>query len=266
MSVTSGADQELTEPDDPSGPLLELLLFGDDGRIERAVQHHLAEAGYRVRRLDQLDELITELRSGGGDAILLAVQELEAPVRDVRSIRAVTPKPILIFHTPDSPHRTLDLLEVGADDLICTNVEEDRPVALRELRIRLASALRLCAARVRPMDGPVLVVADVTLHTDARLVYRGERPVELTRIEFQLLHRLVAAEERVVPYEELLRGVWSENQTDQLGYLRVYMTRLRKRLGWTGSVGPRIRSVRGQGYRLELPQNDVSDQAEASQR
>lgn len=247
-------------PPSPScehGPMLELLVLGDvDGDVVASVESYLAEAGYRVRALDTFDALRSHLAAGAGDAVLMALQHVDRSRDCVIEIRKLTSKPILLFHHPDNVETALELLELGADDLVCHDVQRDRPVALRELRIRLASSLRASALLDREVGGRVLSVADVTLDTATHTVRRGRQVIDLTRIEFQLLHRLMAAVGEIVPHDDLLRGVWSESQTERLSYLRVYMTRLRRHLGWTGDAGPRIQAVRGRGYRLETPTSD----------
>ncbi|WP_298176139.1 response regulator transcription factor [Saccharomonospora sp.] len=127
-------------------------------------------------------------------------------------------------------------LSLGADDYLA------KPFAFPELVARV----RALGRRATPATPPVLVADDVELDPAKRTVYRGGRPVELTRKEFGVLEVLLAAKGAVVSSEELLERVWDENADPFTTTVRVTVMTLRKKLGEPGI----IETVVGSGYRV----------------
>jgi two-component system KDP operon response regulator KdpE len=217
------------------------------------VEHGLQAQGYQVRRCLSDADCLAWVRAGGSDAILVAVDENSDARAIVRQVSGLTPKPILVLRAPGNKAEALELMELGAHDFVCGTLQEEPEEALRELSIRLASALRLAHAH-RVGEGQI-VLDNITIDPSSHTVWKGDKAVDLTRTEYQLLVALAAEPGQLVSYRALLQSVWSDQQRDQLHYLRTYMHRLRVKLGWTRAAdhGPQIVAVRGEGYRILLP-------------
>lgn len=250
MTTTGGSD-------------LEVLLLGlandafDDELVPYMRQH-----GYQVRRFEQPLELVMQVRGGVGCACVLSLRAVDEPVELVQTLRRLTTKPIVILHGADQTELALDLLDLGASDFVCRDIEngKENATALRELRTRLASSLR---ATGNPADASdVLEIGDLRVQVSANRAWRGEVPIALTAIEHRLLVRLLQDVGAIVPHDTLLRDVWSERQEGRREYLRTYASRLRALLGWEGSstAGPQLVGRRGVGYGIVLHRDDPASE------
>jgi DNA-binding response OmpR family regulator len=149
--------------------------------------------------------------------------------------------PVLILTARDGVDDRVLGLDLGADDYLV------KPFALAELLARVRALLR----RGRPSEALRLKVADLELDLVARRVARGDRAVDLTGREFELLEYLLRHQGHLVSREMLARDVWKEPRraTPLDNVIDVQMTRLRKKVDVDGA--PRlIHTVRGVGFVL----------------
>jgi len=235
---------------------IEVMLYAATARqVVEPVREALNSSAYTLRTCDDLEDCLSFLRAGGLDAILLAIDDPGEALAAVRQVSALSPKPILLLQGPKGYCDALDLMERGAHDFVCGDLEDDDRSVLRELRIRLDASLRLALGGQGASEEGRLVVADITIDTVRRRVFKGSHEVALSRLEYKLLVLLAARPGHIVTHEELLRSVWSANQAHRRDYLRTYIARLRRKLGWKASAStePSIGAVRGRGYRLLLP-------------
>ena len=149
--------------------------------------------------------------------------------------------PVLILTARDGVDDRVLGLDLGADDYLV------KPFALPELLARIRALLR----RGRPSDAFRLKAADLELDVVARRVVRGERPVDLTSREFELLEYLLRHQGHLVSREMLARDVWKEPQraTPLDNVIDVQMTRLRRKVDLDGAARL-IHTVRGVGFVL----------------
>jgi two-component system, OmpR family, copper resistance phosphate regulon response regulator CusR len=149
--------------------------------------------------------------------------------------------PVLILTARDGVDDRVLGLDRGADDYLV------KPFALPELLARIRALLR----RGRPSDLLRLKAADLEVDLVARRVTRGERPIELTSREFDLLEYLLRHQGHLVSREMLARDVWKEPRraTPLDNVIDVQMTRLRKKVDLEGPVRL-IHTVRGVGFVL----------------
>jgi DNA-binding response OmpR family regulator len=149
--------------------------------------------------------------------------------------------PVLILTARDGVHDRVLGLDLGADDYLV------KPFALPELLARIRALLR----RGRPTDVLRLKAADLELDLVARQVLRGDRSIELTSREFELLEYLMRHQGHLVSREMLARDVWKEPRraTPLDNVIDVQMTRLRRKIDLDGAVRL-IHTVRGVGFVL----------------
>ena len=150
--------------------------------------------------------------------------------------------PVLILTARDGVDDRVLGLDLGADDYLV------KPFALPELLARIRALLR----RGRPSDVLRLKAADLELDLVARRVVRGDRSIELTSREFDLLEYLMRHQGHLVSREMLARDVWKEPRraTPLDNVIDVQMTRLRRKVDLDGA-GRLIHTVRGVGFVLQ---------------
>ncbi len=150
--------------------------------------------------------------------------------------------PILMLTAKDAPADQVQGLDLGADDYVV------KPFVFEVLLARIRALLRRREGQSAP---EVLRYADVGLDTAARQARRGEREIELTTTEYELLQLFLRNPERVLTRNVLMERVWGYNFEGNFNVLEVYVRYLRTKLEAAGE--PRlIQTVRGAGYVLRV--------------
>ncbi|MFC1974794.1 response regulator [Chloroflexota bacterium] len=137
-------------------------------------------------------------------------------------------------------------LSVGADDYLT------KPFSPRELVARIKAALRRYGKS--PSNGAanqILTFQHVRIDVDARRVWKDDQPVELTTIEFDLLHALAEYPGRVLSREQLLERVWGHDFYGEDRVVDVHLGHIRKKIETDPAHPELIITVRGIGYRFE---------------
>src|ERR671920_496188 len=180
------------------------------------------------------------MNGGGRDPRVLVVEDDDEIAQVLqRSLRLADDVPILMLTARDAVESRVEGLDSGADDYLV------KPFEREELRARLRALLR----RRPPRGSASLVVADLSLNPDTHEVKRGERTVELTQCEFELLEYLMRNERIVVPRQRLLEEVWGYDPFAATNTIEVFISNLRRKLEAGGE--PRLlHTIRGAGYVL----------------
>jgi len=182
------------------------------------------------------------------DVVLLDIGLPETDGFEVlRQIRAFSDVPVVMLTAHDDSIEKVKGLELGADDYVT------KPFNHLELMARVKAVLRRLdmpapASRVPSFRARDLEV-DFARH-EARL--RGQR-LDLTPTEYKLLYHLVRNAGHVLEHGTLLAKVWGREYIDEVDYIRVYIRRLREKLGDDPEDPRYIRTVRGVGYRAITP-------------
>ncbi len=135
----------------------------------------------------------------------------------------------------------VEALDAGADDYVT------KPFAADELLARIRALGRRTPSAT---EEPVVSFGDVTVDLAARMVTRAGSPVRLTPTEWRLLEVLVRNPGRLVTRETLLTEVWGPQYTSDTGYLRLYLSQLRKKLEVESSAPQHLVTEAGMGYRF----------------
>jgi two-component system response regulator MprA len=217
-----------------------VLVVEDDADIAGVLRRALGMEGYDVRVAGDGESALAESGVFEPDAVVL---DLGLPRLDgvevCRRLRANGDVPILILTARDTLDSRVAGLDSGADDYLVKPFERD------ELLARLRALLR----RRPPRGSAYLVAGDLRLNPGSREVFRGERQVDLTSREFELLEHLLRNERLVVSRQALLDEVWGYHPFAETNTVDVFVSNLRRKLEEGGE--PRIlHTVRGAGYVL----------------
>jgi len=217
-----------------------VLVVEDDTDIAGVLRRSLDKEGYDVRLAGDGEAAIEEAGDFEPDAVVL---DLGLPRLDgvevCRRLRQDGDVPILILTARDALEARVEGLDSGADDYLVKPFERD------ELLARLRALLR----RRPPRGSAYLVVGDLRLNPDTHQVTRGERDLELTAREFELLEHLMRNERIVVSRQALLDEVWGYHPFAETNTVDVFISNLRRKLE-AGGEDRLLHTVRGAGYVL----------------
>jgi DNA-binding response OmpR family regulator len=217
-----------------------VLVVEDDEDIAQALQRSLRMEGYEVRAVADGKAALEQGRSFMPDLVILDLGLPEIDGVDVaRSLRADDDVPILILTARDALESRVEGLDAGADDYLV------KPFERQELLARMRALLR----RRPPRGSAPLRVGDLSLNADTHEVTRGERSIELTQREFELLEYLMRNERIVISRQRLLDEVWGYDPFSTTNTIEVFVSNLRRKL--EAEDEPRLlHTIRGAGYVL----------------
>jgi len=217
-----------------------VLVVEDDTDIAGVLRRSLDKEGYDVRLAGDGEAAIEEAGVFEPDAVVL---DLGLPRLDgvevCRRLREEGDVPILILTARDALEARVEGLDSGADDYLVKPFERD------ELLARLRALLR----RRPPRGSAYMVVGDLRLNPDTHQVTRGERDLDLTAREFELLEHLMRNERIVVSRQALLDEVWGYHPFAETNTVDVFISNLRRKLE-AGGEDRLLHTVRGAGYVL----------------
>ena len=217
-----------------------ILVVDDDPNILKVVQRGLGFEGYRVQVAVSGEDALVAARENEPDLIIL---DLMLPGVDgievCRRLRGGLNTPILMLTARDAVRDKIAGLEAGADDYLA------KPFVFDELVARVRALLRRAAP-----DGPeILRLADLELDTGTREVRRGDREIQLTAREYELLEFLMRHPRQVLTRDLIFERVWGYDFLGESNVIDVHVRALREKLEAGGE--PRcIQTVRGAGYAL----------------
>ena len=217
-----------------------MLVVEDDRDIADVLRRSLGMDGYEVRLSADGEAALADAPDFAPDAVVLDLGLPKLDGVDVcRRLRADGDVPILMLTARDALDARVAGLDAGADDYLV------KPFERAELLARLRALLRR-----RPPRGSAYVVAgDLRVNPDTREATRGDRDLELTSREFELLEHLMRNERLVVSRDQLLEEVWEYGPYAETNTIDVFVSNLRRKLEAGGE--PRIlHTVRGSGYVL----------------
>jgi DNA-binding response OmpR family regulator len=224
-----------------------ILIVDDEPPIVDLLSYNLKQAHYEVVIARDGQQALDQARQEQPDLIIL---DLMLPKLDglevCRTLRRERDVPIIMLTARDAEIDRVVGLELGADDYVV------KPFSVRELMVRVKNVLRRTADLV-PDDKPgVAQAGSLTVDATRHEAHLSEAELDLTALEFQLIHAFVRHAGQVLSREQLVEQVWGY---DYLGDLRVVdaaVKRLRAKLRQAAPETELIATVRGVGYKLEL--------------
>lgn len=225
---------------------MKILIIEDEPKTGSYLKQGLTEAGFVVDLIrDGLDGLHMAL----SESYALVILDVMLPTLDgwnvLKGIRkAGKDSPVLMLTARDHVEDRVKGLELGADDYLI------KPFAFAELLARVRTLLRRGGKSKEP---DVLQTADLELNLLRRRVTRNGHQINLTAKEFALLELLLRRQGEVLPRSLIASQVWDMNFDSDTNVIEVAMRRLRAKID--DDFEPKlIRTVRGMGYVLEVPE------------
>jgi two-component system response regulator MprA len=218
-----------------------VLVVEDDQDIADVLRRSLRNEGYEVRTSGDGAEALDVAAGFMPDLVVL---DLGLPGMDgvevCRQLRSDGDVPILMLTARAETEDRVEGLDSGADDYLV------KPFERQELLARIRALLR----RRPPRGAASLEVGDLQLNPDTREVRRGEREIELTNREFELLEFLMRNQRLVVSRERLLDEVWGYDPMAATNTIDVFVSNLRRKLE-AGEEPRLLHTKRGAGYVLK---------------
>ena len=216
-----------------------ILVIDDDPAVTSVLKRGLSYEGFAVETAKSGVEGLVSARERPPDLVILDVMMPGLSGFEVlqRLRTADDNLPVLMLTAKDAPNDQVQGLEAGADDYVI------KPFTFEVLLARVRSLLRR-----RRLDHPqVLRFADLTLDTGSYIVYRGQREVPLTSLEFKVLQEFLLHPRQVLSKDVLLDRVWGYDFDGNV--VEVYVKQLRQKLE-TGGEPRLIQTIRNAGYVL----------------
>jgi len=221
-----------------------VLAIDDEPGLLRLLRTQLSSEGFRVVTASHGEEAMTIAEEQRPDIVLLDLMMPGMSGLDVMSaLRARSDVPIVLLTAKGDDQDKVRGLEMGADDYLA------KPFSPEELFARIRAVLR---RSVRGPEGEHVVrTRDQEIDLQRRTVRRNGRAVQLTRTEWQLLQVLATSPGKVLLNSELLIKVWGPEYRDDLQYLRVWVSRLRRKLEDDPAHPALIKTFQGIGYMFD---------------
>jgi two-component system alkaline phosphatase synthesis response regulator PhoP len=220
-----------------------ILVIDDDASISKLVSDILSEEGFSVITASCGEEGIKKVHRSKPDLIIL---DLRLPdmngfqiCQTLKKDKNVSDIPIIMLTVKSTKSSTVAGLEMGADDYIV------KPFNQEELIARVKTVLRRAGGGEKVEE--ILTYKDILLNLDKHTVFIKDKKIDLTPIEFNLLHILIKKKGHVLNRNFLLETVWGYEYFGTTRTVDVHIGRLREKLAHLGEM---IETVEGVGYRL----------------
>ena len=220
-----------------------ILVVDDERRIVEILQAYLERDGYRVIAAYDGRSALELARSDSPDLIILDLMLPEVSGWDVcRELRRESDVPVIMLTARDDTTDKIIGLELGADDYVT------KPFDPKEIISRVRAVLRRGEGKV--VSKATLNVGEIMIDTEKRLVRRGDRKIELTPIEFELLRVMAETPGRVYSRMQLLDKVQGDAYEGYERTIDSHIKNLRKKLELDPEHPKYISTVYGVGYKL----------------
>ena len=235
-------------PETVNDPRKLIFVVEDDEDICRLVRHHLHSAGYEVMSFPTGSFVVSEgLRTHPAlfvlDVMLPGINGFDL-CRQIRQTESLSKVPIIFLTARVGEADRVKGLELGGDDYVI------KPFSPRELVARVRTVLR---RREEPAESEALQLGALEIDPASMTLRVQGRSVPTTAREFRLLEYLATHRSRVFTRDQLLDAVWKETVAVTPRSVDVYVRRLREKIEADSSNPQYLKTVRGIGYRFEVP-------------
>ncbi|KPL20666.1 MAG: transcriptional regulator [Anaerolineae bacterium SM23_84] len=226
---------------------MRILVVDDDPPSVKMISFLLREEGYEVVSADNGESALELVDREAPDLVILDVMMPHLDGFEVcRRIRQKQDVPVIFLSAKGETVDKVAGLELGADDYLA------KPFEPSELLARVKAVTRRAAAAAGEESQTLLTVADLTVDPlTNQVIFADGSTVELTPIEFRLLHCLMRNAGRILSHDLLMSTVWGYNYEGYSNQIAVYIRRLRMKIEADPNQPKRLVTVRGLGYKFE---------------
>ena len=226
---------------------MRILVVDDDPPSVKMISFLLREEGYEVVSADNGESALELVDREAPDLVILDVMMPHLDGFEVcRRIRQKQDVPVIFLSAKGETVDKVAGLELGADDYLA------KPFEPSELLARVKAVTRRAAAAAGEESQTLLTVADLTVDPlTNQAIFTDGSTVELTPIEFRLLHCLMRNAGRILSHDLLMSTVWGYNYEGYSNQIAVYIRRLRMKIEADPNQPKRLVTVRGLGYKFE---------------
>ena len=221
---------------------MKVLIADDDPQLVRALRITLAAHGYDVVAAPDGAAAIALAAKEHPDVVMLdlGMPRLDG-VQVIEALRGWSTAPIIVVSGRTGSADKVEALDAGADDYVT------KPFQIDELLARLRALSRRAVAA---SGAPVVSFGDVVIDLSTKTVTRAGERVHLTPTEWRILEFLARNAGSLVTRQSLLKDIWGTEQVVDTGYLRLYVSQLRKKLEADPAHPAHLLTESGMGYRL----------------
>ncbi len=222
---------------------MKVLIAEDDVELLDLLTYALRREGYGIVGAIDGQQALNRMESDEPDFVLLDVNLPKLNGFEVcRHIRNKSNVPIIMVTGLDEEEHVLRGLRVGADDYVT------KPFSAKELSARMRAVLRRSQSHPNHEPQSELRIGDLVLDLQSHEARRGDRAVQLTRLEFRIIYILAMNPGRVIPYSRLVEYAWGYDGGDS-SLLKTHICHIRDKL-CLSTERDGIRAVPGVGYSL----------------
>jgi DNA-binding response OmpR family regulator len=225
-----------------------ILVVDDEPSIVKSIQYSLEKEGYQVATAADGHAAVEVARREKPNLVILDVMLPNQDGYEVcRQIRAEMPIPIIMLTAKGEEIDKVVGLEIGADEYVT------KPFSLRELLARVKALLRLVARyqEVKQAQPDRIEIGDLVIDLTRHEVTLGQKVLNLTLKEYELLKLMAMNANKVLSREFLIEQVWGYDFTGEGRTVDVHIHWLREKIEKDPNNPMRIQTVRGVGYRFE---------------
>jgi two-component system KDP operon response regulator KdpE len=224
-----------------------VLVIDDEPQIRRAVRRALAALPADTLEAATAAEGLALAAARRPDLVILDLGLPDATgIAVCRELRRWSRVPLLVLSARNAESQKVALLNAGADDYMT------KPFGMDELTARVRAQLRRVEGERIPWAEPMVRAGTLTIDLRSRTVTRGDTPVHLTPIEWELLRTFVRHAGRTLTHRLLFDSVWQRSHGNAQQYLRVHITNLRRKIEINPASPELILTEPGVGYRCTI--------------
>ena len=222
-----------------------ILIADDEEKIRELLRLYLEKDGYQV----------LEAADGQSALSLLEKEQIDMALLDVmmpgmdgyhvsKRLREYSNIPVMILSAKNQDADKILGLDLGADDYLAKPFNPMEAMARINSNIRRFYSLGAKSEKLKQLE-----VKDLRLDTEACVVYRNDRPIDLTSVEYKMMRMFMEYPGKVFTKQQIYEEVWGEEYAIADNNIMVCISRLRAKLSEDGNAY--IKTIRGLGYRLE---------------
>lgn len=221
-----------------------ILVVDDEEDLCEILQFNLESEGFAVDIANSAEEALKVLRDDHELILLDVMMEGMSGFKMAEKVRKDLHLdiPIIFLTAKDTENDMLTGFSLGGDDYI------SKPFSIKEVTARVKAVLKRAGAQNVPEKPKTIEIGELVIDLTGKNVFLKEKPVQLTKKEFEILCMMAKAPNRIFSREDILGRVWQEDGYVLERTVDVHITRLRKKLG---DFGKHIANRSGYGYCLE---------------